>query len=159
MTNTIVMRNLGKVGGSMRAETGSSRRVRLTGRVVSALEELPAEVAASIAEAIESIGDKEGKEFKPPDGSTGERYMVMIPDHDEAPVVVYRSDGDGYLVTGLMKRADYKTYIRPVPSTSLFDALDTPVEAALLVGGALLIAYLLSRSKAGGSGGSMGTAA
>ena len=157
MTNRTLTRSLGKVSAPMPAKSDSSKRVRLTSRVVSALEDLPSEVAASVARAIERIGKEEGEPFKPADGSTGERYMVMVPDDDKAPVVLYRQEDSGYLVTGLAKRADYKTYIRPEPSTGF---LDTPAgQAVLIAGGALLIAYLLSRSRGGGSAGSPGTVA
>ena len=134
----------------------SANRVRMTNRVVSALEGLPSDQVASTARAIDRIGKEPGTPFRPR-GSGGEHYMVMVPDHDEAPVVVYRHDEDGYLITGLVKRADYKTYTHPEPSTGF---LDTPVgQAALLAGGALLIAYLLSRGKGGSPAGSAGTAA
>jgi hypothetical protein len=117
---------------------------------------LPCLIIPSAARTIGRIGKEEGEPFKPPDGGAGERYMVMVPDDDEAPVVVYRQDESGYLVTGLMKRADYKTYLRPEPPAAF---LDTPAgQAALLAGGALLVLYLLNR-KQGGSAGSAGTAA
>src|SRR5713226_5734565 len=143
MTNRVLTRSLGKVSAPMPVESGTSKRVRLTSRVISALEDLPAEVTGSVVRAIERIGKEEGESFEPPDGGAGERYMVMVPDDDQAPVVVYRQDESGYLVTGLTKRADYKTYIRPEPPAAF---LDTPAgQAALLAGRALLILYLLSR--------------
>ena len=141
----------------MTVEDGPSKQVRLTGRVVAALEDLPAEMGASVAQAIERIGKEHGESFKPPDGGAGEHYRVMVPDNDEAPVVVYRQDDSGYLVTGLTKRADYKTYVRAEPQAPF---LDTPVgQAAMLAGGALLVIYLLSRSRGSGSAGSTGAAA
>jgi ABC-type xylose transport system permease subunit len=36
----------------------------------------------------------------------------MVSDNSQAPVVVYRIDRDGHLVTGLAKRADYGTYVQ-----------------------------------------------
>lgn len=138
----------------MPAKSGSSTHVRAPSRVVAALEELPPDVAASVARAIEQIGREDGEPFRPPDGQVGERYMAMVPDHDEAPVVVYREDNSGYLITGLTKRADYRTYKHSEPPQTF---LDTPAgQAALIAGGALLIFWLISRAK-GGSAGSTGT--
>jgi hypothetical protein len=82
---------------------------------------MPAKVAGSVARAIQRIGKEEGQPFESPDGGAGESYKVMVPDDDQAPVVVYRQDDDGYLVTGLTKRADYRTYTRADPYVSLFD--------------------------------------
>jgi hypothetical protein len=155
MTNRMLTRSLGRVSAPMPAKSSSSQQVRVTSRVVSELEELPADQAASAARAIERIGKEEGLPFEPPDGSAGERYMVMVPDHDEAPVVVYRQDENGYLVTGLTKRADFNTYVRPEPSGGF---LDSPVgQAALIAGGAALILWLRSRSKTGGGASSAET--
>jgi hypothetical protein len=135
--------------------SGTSKRVRLTHRVISALEDLPTRVAGSVAQAIQRIGKEEGEPFESSDGSAGDRHMVMVPDDDQAPVVVYRQDEDGYLVTGLTKRADYRTYTHVEPSAAF---LDSPAgQAALLAGGALLILYLLNRK--GDSSAGAGTAA
>lgn len=156
MTNLTRARSLGRVSGQMPTKDSTAKRVRMTSRVVSTLEELPAEQAASVARAIDRIGEEEGTAFKLPGSRAGEHYMVMIPDHEEAPVVVYRQDASGYLITGLVKRADYRTYTHPEPATPF---LDTPVgQAALVAGGALVVAYLLSRAR-GSSTGSAGTAA
>jgi len=144
-------RSLETVSDPMPGKPSTPTQVRLTSRVVSALEELPDEVAASVAAAIGRIGIEPGSTFTPPDGPVGERYMVMVPDHDHAPVVVYREDDSGYLVTGLAKRADFKTYTRAEPAGSFFDS---PVgNAALIAAGAALLAWLLSRPKTGGSAG------
>jgi len=157
MTNPMQTRSLGSVSATTPEQSASSTQVRVTSRVVSELDDLPSEVAASVARAIERIGKAEGQPFSPPDARKDERYLAMVPDHDEAPVVVYREDKDGYLVTGLAKRADFRTYIHTEPSESF---LDTPVgQAALVGGGALLIMWLLNRAKSGGSTGSAGTAA
>jgi hypothetical protein len=150
-------RNLGRVSASMPAQDGASKRARMTSRVVSALEELPDDQAASVAQAIDRITHEDGKPFKPRDAADGERYMVMVPSHRAAPVVLYREDDEGYLITGLLKRADYRTYTQP-PSPTGF--LDSPAgQAALIAAGALVIAYLLSRGKSGSPTESAGTTA
>lgn len=151
MTCQMPTRSLESVSDPMPGKPSPPTQVRVTSRVVSALEDLPPEVAASVAAAIRRIGIEAGVPFTPPDGPSGERYLVMVPDHDEAPVVVYRQDDSGYLVTGLTKRADFKTYTQTEPAGSF---LDSPVGQAALIGvGAALLAWLLSRAKTGGSTG------
>ena len=51
--------------------------------------------------------------------TTGQEFRVIVPDDaPRAPVVVYRQlrpsegHGDDYLVTGLIDRRDYETYLR-----------------------------------------------
>jgi hypothetical protein len=156
MTNPMPTRSLGSVSAPMSEQSASSAPVRVTSRVVSELDDLTPDAAASVARAIERIGKEEGEPFSPPDAREDERYLVMVPDRDEAPIVVYRKDKNGYLVTGLAKRADFKTYTAE-PSESF---LDTPIgQAALAAGGTLLITWLLNRARSRGSTGSAGTVA
>jgi hypothetical protein len=157
MTSPTPTRSLRSVSTSMPAPSGTApTSVRMTNRVVTALEELPSDQAASVAQAIDRIGHTEGTPFRPR-GEADQSYMVMVPNHDAAPVVLYRHEDGGYLVTGLVKRVDYRTYTRSESPTAF---LDSPAgQAALIAGGALVIAYLLSRGKNAGSGGPSGAAA
>jgi hypothetical protein len=84
--------------------------VRMTPAAIDALHELARPQAESVARAIAAIGRTEGKPVAAPEGN-GRQYLAMVPDEDEAPVVMYReADDGGYLVTNLVDRATYKTY-------------------------------------------------
>jgi len=90
-------------------ENGQSN-VRMTPAAIDALHELARPQAESVARAIAAIGQTEGKPVAAPEGN-GRQYLAMVPDDDEAPVVMYReADDGGYLVTNLVDRATYKTY-------------------------------------------------
>jgi len=91
------------------AENGQSN-VRMTQSAVEALHGLARPQAESVARAIATIGQAEGEPVEAPEGN-GRKYLVMVPDDGEAPVVMYReADDNGYLVTALVDRATYKTY-------------------------------------------------
>lgn len=90
-------------------ENGQSN-VRMTPAAIDALHGLARPQAESVARAIAAIGKAPGRPVKAPDGN-GRQYLAMVPDDDEAPVVMYReADDKGYLVTALVDRATYKTY-------------------------------------------------
>jgi hypothetical protein len=100
----------------------SPSNVRLASPVVAAMRgELPRHQAESVARAIRRIGVEDGEPLAPggpnevlPDD--GRKYMVMIPDDRDAPVVVFRLlekvEGGGYLVTGLADRKTYDAWAR-----------------------------------------------
>jgi hypothetical protein len=90
-------------------ENGQSN-VRMTPAAIDALHGLARPQAESVARAIAAIGQTEGKPVAAPEGN-GRQYLAMVPDDDEAPVVMYRvADDGGYLVTALVDRATYRTY-------------------------------------------------
>lgn len=86
--------------------------VRMTPSAVEALRDLARPQAESVARAIATIGQTEGRlVVVPPDSDNGRRYFAMVPDSDDAPVVMYRpANSKGYLVTALVDRDTYKTY-------------------------------------------------
>ena len=84
--------------------------VLMTPAAIAAFGKLKPRQAESVARAIEAIGQVEGKPVEAPDDS-GRKYLAMVPDDQDAPVVMYRvADDSGYLVTTLVDRATYKTY-------------------------------------------------
>jgi len=84
--------------------------VRMTPAAIDALHELARPQAEAVAHAIAAIGQTEGKPVAAPAGN-GRSYLAMVPDDDDAPVVMYRqAEDNGYLVTALVDRATYKTY-------------------------------------------------
>jgi hypothetical protein len=92
-------------------ESGQAN-VRMTPAAIDALHELARPLAEAVARAIAAIGQTEGKPVVAPEGNgNGRQYLAMVPDDDEAPVVMYRKDDEGgYLVTALVDRATYQTY-------------------------------------------------
>jgi hypothetical protein len=117
---------------------------------VRALQALPSDQAASVAAAIEKIGKEEGTHLGVPDAGD-DPLQVMVPDDDQAPVVVYQQrpklEGGRYLVTALLERSVYNTYA----DTGEPGFLETPLGKAILFGAAgLALAYLLGRSGTGG---------
>lgn len=87
--------------------------VRMAKPAVEALQDLPREQATAVARAVRLIGTTEGVPLQLP-GQDQEHYLVIVPDDDHAPVVVYRQrpkvEGGGYLVTGLLDRDAYNAY-------------------------------------------------
>ncbi len=117
---------------------GAQSKVRMTPSAVKALRELARPHAESVARAIAGIGRAEGRLVAlPPDDVDGRQYFAMVPDDDDAPVVMYRpANGNGYLVTALVDRAAYRTYEiaeRPgfLQSNSFKAAAATVVAAAI----------------------------
>jgi hypothetical protein len=87
----------------------------MTPAAIDALHELARPQAESVARAIAAIGQTPGKPVTAPQegngNGNGRQYYAMVPDNDQAPVVMFRESGDGgYLVTALVDRATYKTY-------------------------------------------------
>ncbi len=123
--------------------------VRLAKPVVETLRTLPADQAAAVARAVRRIGITEGV---PLPGNEGKHYMVMVPDDDHAPVVIYRQlppiEGGGYLVTALSDRATFNAYDGSEQSAFL----DTPAGRALLAlaGIAAAVIGLRAASRSGG---------
>jgi hypothetical protein len=94
---------------TVHAEHGQSS-VRMIPAAIDALHSLARPQAESVARAIADIGQTEGKPVAAPEGN-GRQYYAMLPDDDQAPVVMYRAaDHTGYLVTALADRAPYQTY-------------------------------------------------
>jgi hypothetical protein len=119
--------------------------VRLAKAAVDALRALPLDQQAAVARAIRSIGTAIGVPLKPT-GDDGKQYLVMVPDHDQAPVIIYRQlDEGGYLVTGLSDRDTFDTYER-ADQPSLFDS---PLWKALLSGAAGVVLALILGSRSG----------
>jgi hypothetical protein len=117
---------------------GDGQNVRMTPAAIDALHSLARPQAGSVARAIAAIGQAEGKPVaSPPDSDNGRQYYAMVPDDDDAPVVMYRqADDNGYLVTALVDRDTYKTYEiagRPgfLQSNSFKTAAATVVAAAI----------------------------
>jgi hypothetical protein len=104
-----------EVTATVPAENGQAN-VRMTPTAIDALHELARPQAESVARAIAAIGQAEGKPVAAPkdtqqDNGNGRQYLAMVPDDDQAPVVMYReADDGGYLVTALVDRDTYKTY-------------------------------------------------
>ena len=99
----------GGVTATVPTENGQSN-VRMTPAAIDALHELARPHAESVARAIAAIGQAPGNPVAAPEGN-GRQYLAMVPDDDEAPVVMYRAaDDGGYLVTALVDRDTYKTY-------------------------------------------------
>jgi hypothetical protein len=97
------------VTATVPTENGQSN-VRMTPAAIDALRKLARPQAESVARAIATIGQVEGRPVAEPEGN-GRQYFAMVPDDDGAPVVMYReADDGGYLVTALVDRATYKTY-------------------------------------------------
>lgn len=100
----------GCMTATMPTENGQSN-VRMTPAAIDALHGLERPQAESVARAIAAIGQTEGKPVAAPRESNGRQYFAMVPDDDNAPVVMYRAvDDGGYLVTALVDRETYKTY-------------------------------------------------
>jgi hypothetical protein len=91
--------------------------VRLSQAAVNALGRLPDAQAKAVAKAIARISSGAGTPLRiqPPSMPSGS-YRAVVPDNDEAPVVIYRelgrAEGGGYLVTSLTSRSDYEGYQR-----------------------------------------------
>jgi hypothetical protein len=98
----------GSMAATLPTENGQSN-VRMTQAAINALHELARPQAESVARAIAAIGQIKGKPVAAP-GNNGRHYLAMVPDDDEAPVVIYRKADGGYLVTALVDRATYQTY-------------------------------------------------
>jgi hypothetical protein len=99
----------GVVTATVSTESGQAN-VRMTQAAIDALHELARPQAEAVARAIAAIGQTDGKPVAAP-GNNGKHYLAMVPDDDEAPVVMYReADDGGYLVTALVDRATYQTY-------------------------------------------------
>src|SRR5208282_6064802 len=94
----------------------SAASVRMAPSAVEALRALPSDQTASVARAIRRIGIDPGVPLAGSGDSDQHEAMVMIPDDDNAPVVIYRQrppvEGGGYFVTGLTERSTYDTYTR-----------------------------------------------
>jgi hypothetical protein len=98
-----------RVTATVPTDNGPSN-VRMTPAAIDALHHLARPQAEAVARAIASIGQAEGKPVAAP-AVNGRSYLAMVPDDDDAPVVMYRqAEDNGYLVTALVDRATYKTY-------------------------------------------------
>lgn len=131
--------------------TESPVNVRMAQSAVETLRALPSDQAESVARAIQRIGIEPGIPLRIPGNQDDGTSLVMLPDNDQAPVVAYRLcpplEGGGYLVTGLIDRHAYNTYVKG-GQPGFFE---TPAGKALLIAGAAVaIAIVLSRSNTSG---------
>jgi hypothetical protein len=99
--------------------------------------------AATVTRTILRIPKAKGKpiQLDVPNDPADREYLALLPTNPEAPVVIYRRDGDGWLVTALMDRDKYRAY-RQAERTGL---LDDPVvrfaaAAALVAAGIGILA-------------------
>jgi hypothetical protein len=103
----------GSMTATVPTDSGPSN-VRMTPAAIDALHKLARPQAESVARAIATIGQVPGKPVEAPNGNgngNGRQYLAIVPDEDEAPVVMYRAAEDnGYLVTALVDRDTYQTY-------------------------------------------------
>ena len=127
----------GGVTATVPTEHGPSN-VRMTPAAIDALHTLARPQAESVARSIAAIGQVPGKPVEaPPGNGNGRQYLAIVPDEDEAPVVMYReAEDNGYLVTALVDRDTYQTYeIAEQPSflrSSTFRAAVGAVAAAAI---------------------------
>ena len=99
----------GGVTATVPTESGQAN-VRMTPAAIDALHELGRPKAESVARAIAAVGQTQGKPVEAPQ-ENGRQYYAIVPDDDQAPVVMYReADDGGYLVTALVDRETYETY-------------------------------------------------
>jgi hypothetical protein len=137
--------------------------VRLAQHVVAAMRsELPRQQAQSVARAIRRIGVDEGiqlasgapSDLQPEDGS---KYLVMVPDDDDAPVVVYRLldklEGGGYLVTGLADRRAYDAYTGSRKPSFFETPTGRAVQSAAWTAFVTAVGIAIGRTLSGGSSG------
>jgi hypothetical protein len=126
------------------------QQVLVAQEVLDEMRQLDTEDAAAVARAIQSIGRVDGEPIQLAfaGGPPGTQHFAIVPAGDASPVVIYRSmapsEGGQYRVTSLMERATYDAY-RKAQRSGLLD--DENVKALLVVGGILVAAYLLTRSK------------
>jgi hypothetical protein len=118
------------VGTPAEAERRSG--IRMSRPAVDAFETLSKSQQAAVAEAIRRIGPDAGTLLKIPPGGSGGGYLAMVPSDPDGPVVIYRrltaDEGDGYLVTAIVGRSEYKSYQRAERQ----GILDTPLGRLLL---------------------------
>jgi hypothetical protein len=115
---------------------------------VDAYEALSRTDRAAVAEAIRRIGPDAGTPLRIPPGDSGGSYLAMAPADPEGPVVIYRrlapDEGDGYLVTAIVGREEFKGYQRAERQ----GVLDTPLGRLLLgLAAGAAVAAILSRSR------------
>jgi hypothetical protein len=79
-------------------------------------------IAAAVTRTILRIPTTNGKpiQLDVSDDSTDREYLALLPPNSQAPAVIYRRDGDGWLVTALMDRDKYRAY-RQAERTGLLD--------------------------------------
>lgn len=121
--------------------------------VIDQMHELPPSQAATVARAIQAIGQVQGEPISinltdlPPDT----KHYALTPDDDQAPIIIYRSIPPGerhakWRVTTLMNRDDYNEY-RQAERRGL---LDDPVVKALIKAGIAVGVALAINGIAGG---------
>jgi hypothetical protein len=122
--------------------------VEVAETVVRRMEELNPLQADAVARAIGTVGQDQGKPIRIdlPGGPPGLPYKALTPADPNAPVLIYRSSGNGtWLVTALLDRDKYLAY-RQAERANL---LDDPTFRALIIGALGVIGfYLISRAAA-----------
>jgi hypothetical protein len=118
------------------ADAPAGTGVKLSKLVVETLRDLPEGQAKAVAGAIGRIAPDAGRPLKirPPTGADRRRYLAIVPQQPDAPVVIYRKlrpadgEGNGYLVTALINRREYEGYERAERE----GVLDTPAGNLLM---------------------------
>jgi hypothetical protein len=117
--------------------------------VIDQMHRLPPPQAAAVARAIQSIGHARGEPIRieaadiPPDAS----YFTLVPDDDQAPVIIYRTIPPGsevrWRVTALVSREDYRKY-REAERRGLLDdpTVKTIIRAAGIIADAITVTNL-----------------
>jgi hypothetical protein len=125
---------------------GGQGNVRMTPAAIEALHALSRQQAEAVARAIATIGRAKGRPVVT--GDNGRQYLAMVPDDDQAPVVMYRETDNGkYLVTTLIDRGTYKTYeIAERPGFLNSTAFRATVSAAAATALGIILGSRLRRS-------------
>lgn len=114
---------------------GAHPQVRVAAPVVTQMRKMPRAQAAAAARAIEGIGPDIGTPLRiPTPGNPGGRYLALVPDDPQAPVVLYRplshGEGCGYFVAALASRETYDAFRRAEREGLLETALGKALLAA-----------------------------
>jgi hypothetical protein len=139
----------GDMTSTVPADSGPSN-VRMTPAAIGSLRELARPQAESVARAIAAIGQVPGKPVEAPNGNgSGRQYLAVVPDDDQAPVVMYRnSDEKGFLVTALVDRDTYQTYeITEQPSFLRSNTFKTAVSAVAAAAIGIILGSRAGRSR------------
>ena len=149
MTYTGAPAYAGGVTEAVPTDSGPSN-VRMTPAAIDALHALARPRAESVARAIASIGQVPGNPVEAPNGNgNGRQYLAIVPDEDEAPVVMYRqAEDNGYLVTALVDRDTYQTYeITEQPSFLRSNTFKTAVSAVAAAAIGIILGSRAGRSR------------
>ncbi len=129
----------------------SAGSIRVAQTVLRDLEELSeedADAASAVRQAIDSIGKVPGEPFRVNLGSESRwKYRAMVPTREAAPVVIYRRDGDGWLVTALISREAFQRQKQAETQVTI----SSGVGLGAVIGSAIAVGDIIRRGS-GGSG-------